>query len=116
MIDEALRASEPASRVADSTAHSEIDPGPECTACGTRQVPSLLVCAVCPLHALEVIVAAAEHVGRHGQMLQVLRLKRALPIGLCERAEGACPCPTRHGFAAFLDWAGCGHVLRERDL
>ena len=109
---EALRAPEPASRVAGPTTHSEIDPGPECTARGTRQVASVLMCAMCPLHAFQVIVVAAQHVGRDGQMLQILRAEGTRPVSPRERAEGPCPRPTRHGFAALLDCVGYGHDLQ----
>jgi len=108
---EALRSPEPASGVADPTTHREIDPDPECTARGTLHAASLQMFAMCSLHALEVIVVAAQHVGCDGQMLQILRTEWTRPVSPLERAEGTCPCPTRHRFAALLDCLGYGHEL-----
>jgi hypothetical protein len=71
---------------------------------------------MCPLHALEVIVVAAKHVGCNGQMLQILRAERTQSVSLRECPEGPSPRPVRHGLAAMFDCVGRRHRFRERDL
>jgi hypothetical protein len=73
----------------------------------------VLVFALCTLHALEVIVVATQHVGRDGQMLQILRAEGAPMVRFHEGPEGACPGPAGYGFASLLDCVEYGHELRR---
>jgi hypothetical protein len=57
------------------------------------------------------IVIAAEHVGRDGKVLQILRPESAHPIGPGERPEGLRPRAMRDGIAGMLDCGEYRHSL-----
>lgn len=67
------------------------------------------MCAMRSLHALEMIVIAANHIGRDSKMLQILRPETQLPVGPGERPESLRPRAMRHGIAALLDCASYRH-------
>jgi hypothetical protein len=67
---------------------------------------------MCPLHALEVIVVAAKHVGCDGQMLKLRWAERKHTVSPRERPESTSPRPMRHGLAALFDCVEWGHRFR----
>ena len=66
--------------------------------------------AVGALQCGHVFVVAAEHVGRAGQELEIVRAERRGAIGVRERLVGVDPRVLRIGLAASLDRSGGSHA------
>ena len=81
LVQQALRASEPATRPSRLASEQHVVADPERAAHSTRRIAGIEVRVMRPLQAAHVIVVAAEQVRRPCEQLQVLRPQRRRLIG-----------------------------------
>ena len=74
-----------------------------------RVAAGVEVGAVGALQGGHVVLVAAEHVGRAGEELEIVRAERRGSIGVRERLVGVDPRALRVGLAASLDRSGDSH-------
>ncbi|MGH2741709.1 MAG: hypothetical protein ACRDN8_04320 [Thermoleophilaceae bacterium] len=80
-FDQPLRAAEPSGRAAHLSSECEVHTQPERTAHSARSFAAVQVPMVGTLETAQVVVVAAEHVGRRRQQLKIARSQRRRLIG-----------------------------------
>ena len=84
-VEDAPGAAEPAPGATHLSAGGERHPDPEGVAHGGKCLAGVQPCAACSLQRVQVVLLTAEHVGRGGEQLEVLRAEAGLLVGCGER-------------------------------
>ena len=84
-VEDAPGAAEPAPGATHLSAGGERHPDPEGVAHGGKCLAGVQPCAACSLQRVQVVLLTAEHVGRGGEQLEVLRAEAGLRVGCGER-------------------------------
>jgi hypothetical protein len=90
-LEQPLRATEPAACAGHLASEEQVVADPERTPRGARGIAGVRVQVMRALQAAQVVVVAAQHVGRSREQLQVLRAQRCRVVGARETLEGVEP-------------------------
>jgi hypothetical protein len=108
LLEQPLRAGEPAARLGGVAAQRQHEPEPERAAHRALDGADLDVRLVRPLEHCQVLELVAEQIGRRGQPLEILGAEVA---GRRQRRMGVLPRPSCEGVAASLHVIGGVHPL-----